>query len=55
LEVVEEFLEENAEFELQPARSRVGRRYASGSYLRIIPAPGSLDGFFGARLVKAEI
>lgn len=55
MEVVEEFLEENAEFELQPARSRVGRRYASGSYLRIIPAPGSLDGFFGARLVKAEI
>lgn len=52
IEVVEEFLETHPEFELEPVRSIVGRRYVQGSYLRIIPAPGSLDGFFGARLVR---
>lgn len=52
LDVLEEFLEDHPEFEVEPVRSIVGRRYVQGEYLRIIPAPGSLDGFFGARLVR---
>lgn len=52
--VVEEFLNNNQDFELEPVRSIVGRRYVQGSYMRIFPAPGSLDGFFGARLVRKK-
>jgi 16S rRNA (cytosine967-C5)-methyltransferase len=50
--VVIKFLENHPEFKLETARKWVHRRFTSGSYLKIIPQPGSIDGFFGARLVK---
>ena len=51
-EVINAFLNLHPNFELESARKFIHRRYTYEGCFRIIPAPGSLDGFFGARLVK---
>ena len=52
LEVVDGFLADHLDWGLENARNFLASRYTFDRCLRIIPAPGSLDGFFGARLVR---
>ncbi len=55
VQVVEAFLKEHPEFEVETARKWVHRHYTEGMFLKIWPQPNSLDGFFGARLVKRPL
>lgn len=48
--VVDKFLKEHPDWSLAPAREYIPRRYLHRHCLRVIPTPGSVDGFFGARL-----
>ena len=50
-EVIERFLDAHPDWRLDRARDYIPRRYVERHCLQVIPAPGSVDGFFGARLV----
>ena len=51
-QLIETFLEEHPELEVESARKYIHRNHCYSKYLRIIPQPGSMDGFFGVRLCK---
>jgi len=54
-EVVEKFLEEHSEFQLDRMDKVLPEKYRSfiqGSYFKTFPQKGEMDGFFVARLIK---
>lgn len=51
-DVVDAFLSAHPEWELEGPRDWIPHRYVHHRCLCIVPAPGSLDGFFAARLVR---
>ena len=53
--VINEFLKDNEEFKLDPAKNFINNElFIKNDVVKIIPGEVDLDGFFGARLIKIK-